>query len=71
MGFDHQPLDGGQPRDSPKGSSPIGDPLREPPFNPPIESFGWPTPNPCMFIFPWYQSLCCATCFKISNQVAI
>ncbi len=31
--------------------------MREPPFNPPIESFGWLTPNPRMFISPWYQSL--------------
>jgi hypothetical protein len=54
-GFDHQPLNGGQPKDSPKGSSPRGDPLGEPPFNPLVGSFGWPTLDPHMFIPPWYQ----------------
>jgi hypothetical protein len=29
--------------------------LREPPFNPPITSFGWLAPNPRMLIPPWYQ----------------
>ncbi len=56
-GCDHQPLDGEQPRDSLGGNSPRGDLLRKPPFNPPIGPFGWPTPNPRMFIPPWYQPL--------------
>ncbi len=29
--------------------------MGESPFNPPIGSFGWPTPDPRMFIPPWYQ----------------
>jgi hypothetical protein len=29
--------------------------LGEPPFNPHVASFGWPTPNPHMFIPPWYR----------------
>ncbi len=43
-GSDHQPPNGGQPRDSLGISSHGGDPLKEPPFNPPVGSFGWPTP---------------------------
>jgi hypothetical protein len=27
----------------------------KPPFNPHVTSFGWLTPNLCMFIPPWYQ----------------
>jgi hypothetical protein len=55
--FDRQPSDGGQPRDSPGGSSPKGNLLREPPFNPPIGPFGWPALDMHMFIPPWYQPL--------------
>jgi hypothetical protein len=29
--------------------------LGGPPFDPPIGSYGWPTPNPRMFIPLWYQ----------------
>ncbi len=36
----HQPLDGGQFGDSPRGSSPKGDLLKKPPFNPHVGSFG-------------------------------
>jgi len=36
----HKPPDGRQPVNSPRGSSHGGDPLRKPPFNPPIGSFG-------------------------------
>ncbi len=32
-----------------------GDSPRGPPFNPPIGFYGWPAPNPRMFIPPWYQ----------------
>jgi hypothetical protein len=55
IGFIHQPLDGGQPRDSPRGSSLRGD-LSRGPFIPSIGSFGWLTPNPHMFIPPWDQA---------------
>jgi len=51
-GFTHQPLDGGQPGDSPRRNPPKG-----PPFNPHVRSYGWPTPNLHMFIPPWYQPL--------------
>jgi hypothetical protein len=51
----HQPLDGGQPKDSFGGSSLGGNLSREPPFNPLIGSYGWLTLDPCMFIPPWYQ----------------
>jgi hypothetical protein len=34
---------------------PRGYPPKGPPFNPPIGSFGWPSPNLHMFIPPWYQ----------------
>jgi hypothetical protein len=54
-GFDHQPLDGGQPRDSPGESSLGGDLLGVPPFNPLIRSFRWSAPNSRMLIPPWYQ----------------
>jgi hypothetical protein len=54
-GSDHQPSNGGQLGDSPRGSSSEGDLLKEPPFNPPIGSYGWLAPNPRMFIPPWYQ----------------
>jgi hypothetical protein len=47
----HQPSDGGQPRDSPRGSSPKG----KPHFNPNVGSYGWLALDPCMFIPPWYQ----------------
>jgi hypothetical protein len=50
----HQSPIGRQPRDSLGGNSPKGDPLGDPPFNPLIKSFGWPVPNPHMFIPPWY-----------------
>jgi hypothetical protein len=49
-GSNHQPPDGGRPRDSLGG-----DPLGEPPFNPLIGSFGWPTLDPRMLIPPWYE----------------
>jgi len=39
-GSNHQPLDGGQPKDSLKGSSLRGNLPGESPFNPPIGSFG-------------------------------
>jgi hypothetical protein len=52
-GFSLQPSNEGQPRDSHGRSSPIGNPLGGPPFNPPIGSYGWPTPNLHMFIPPW------------------
>jgi hypothetical protein len=42
-GFTHQPLDGGQPWDSPKGSFSRRHPLGGPPFNPLVGTFGWPT----------------------------
>ncbi len=56
-GSNHQPPDGERLRDSHGGSSLEGDPHREPPFNPPVGSFGWPTPDLHMFIQPWYQPL--------------
>jgi len=49
-GFDHQSPNGGQP-----GNSPRGDLLGKPPFNPLVGPFGWPTPDPHMFIPPWHQ----------------
>ncbi len=55
--FDHQPQNGRQLGDSLGGNIHGRDPLEEPPFNPPIGSFGWPTPNPCMFTPSWYQPL--------------
>jgi hypothetical protein len=54
-GSDHQPLDGGQPGNSPGRSSPGGYLLEEPPFDPPVGSFGWPALDPHTFIPPWYQ----------------
>jgi hypothetical protein len=54
-GSTRQPLNGGQPGDSPRKSSPRGDLHGAPPFNPLVGSFGWPTPNSRMFIPPWYQ----------------
>jgi hypothetical protein len=54
-GYDHQPPNGGQLGDSPRGSSHGGNSLREPPFNPHVGSYGWLTLNLCMFIPPWYQ----------------
>jgi hypothetical protein len=54
-GSNHQPLDGRQLRDSPGGSSPRGDLPGEPPFNPHVGPFGWPTLDLRMFIPPWYQ----------------
>jgi len=54
-GFAHQPSDGRQLGDSPKGSSLGGDPFRGPPFKPLVGFYGWPTLDPCMFILPWYQ----------------
>jgi hypothetical protein len=56
-GFAHQPLDGGQPRDSHGGSSLGGDSFGRPSFNPLVGSFGWPTFDPQMFIPTWYQPL--------------
>ncbi len=38
----------------PKIGSPKGNPFEGTPFNPPIESFGWLTLNPHMFMSPWY-----------------
>ncbi len=55
IGSNHQPPNEKQYGDSPKGSSPKRDPPREPPFNLDVGSYGWPTPNLCMFIPPWYQ----------------
>jgi hypothetical protein len=53
-GYIHQPPNGRQPKDSPRGSSLRGNMLRRPPFNPHVGSFEWPTPNPHVFIQPWY-----------------
>jgi hypothetical protein len=53
--FDHQPPDEGEPRYSHGGGSPKGNSLKEPPFNPHVGSFGWPTLDLHMFIPPWYQ----------------
>jgi hypothetical protein len=53
----HQPPDGEQCGDSPRRSSPKGDPLGGPPFNPLVGSYVWPTFDPRMFIPPWYQPL--------------
>jgi len=61
--------DGIQPRNSPGGSSPRGDLLKEPPFNPPVEIFGWPTPNPHMFIPPWYQPLIVQFVSKVTTKL--
>jgi hypothetical protein len=52
----HQPLDGRQLEDSPR-SSHEAYPRGEPPINPHVESFGWPTPNPHMFILSCYPPL--------------
>jgi hypothetical protein len=38
--FDHKPPNGRQPGNSPRGNSLGRDPLKKPPFNPPIGSFG-------------------------------
>jgi hypothetical protein len=54
---DHQPPNERQPKNSPGGSLPRGDPHGKPTFNPPIGSFRWPAPDICMFIPPWYQPL--------------
>jgi hypothetical protein len=51
----HQPPNGEQFADSPRGSSFRRDPLGEPPFNPPITCFGWLAHVLCMFTPPWYQ----------------
>ncbi len=53
--FNHQPLDGRQPRDSSRRSSPKGNLPRQPLINPHVGYFGWPTPIPRMLIPPWYQ----------------
>jgi hypothetical protein len=50
--FDHQPLDGGQPKDSPKRSSFGGNLPRGPPFNRLVASFGWPALDLHLFIPP-------------------
>jgi hypothetical protein len=68
-GCDHQPLDGEQPRDSPRGSSPRRNLLGKPPFNPPIGPFGWPTPNSRMFIPPWYQPLVVQLVSKLTTEL--
>ncbi len=68
--FDHQPSNGGQPKDSPGGSSPKRDSPKEPPFNPPIGPFGWPTFDLHMFIPPWYQPLVVQP-VKVNNKVAM
>jgi hypothetical protein len=52
---DHQPPNGGQPKNWFGGSSPEGNPLGERPFNPLVASFKWLALNLCMFIPPWYQ----------------
>jgi hypothetical protein len=52
--FAHQPPNGGQPKDLFGGSAPRGKLLKGPPFNPHFGSCGWPKPNPCIFIPPWY-----------------
>jgi len=42
------------PRNSPNGGSPNRNPLGGPPPNPHAELYKWPTPNPRMFLPPWY-----------------
>jgi hypothetical protein len=42
---------------------------KEPPFNPPIESFGWPAPNLHMFITPWYQPLVMQPIPKLTTKL--
>ncbi len=54
-GSTHQPLNGGQPRDSHGKKSFKGNSLKEPPFNPHVGSYGLPTPDSCMFVPPWCQ----------------
>jgi hypothetical protein len=54
-GSNHQPLDGGQFRDSLGGSSLKGNPLGEPLLNALVGPFGWSTLDLRMFIPPWYQ----------------
>jgi hypothetical protein len=46
-------LNGGSPR----GGSLDGDPHGGPPPNPVVGTYGWPTPNPRMFIPPWYPPI--------------
>jgi hypothetical protein len=50
----HQPLDGKQHGDSLRRSSPRRDSPRGSPPNPFLGTYEWPTPNPSMFIPPWY-----------------
>jgi hypothetical protein len=47
-----QTPNGGEPGDSSGRNSPGGNLLREQPFNPYVGSFGWPTPDSCMFVPP-------------------
>jgi hypothetical protein len=54
-GFVHQPPNGGQFGDSSRGSLSGINLLEEPPFNPHVRFYGWPTPYSRMFIPPWYQ----------------
>jgi hypothetical protein len=53
--FDHQPPNERKPRYSHGGGSPKGNSPKEPPFDPHVGSFGWPTLDLHMFIPPWYQ----------------
>jgi len=53
-GSNHQPLNGKQLRDSLGGSSPGGDSLGKPPFNPPVGPCRWLALDLRMFIPPWY-----------------
>jgi hypothetical protein len=54
-GSTHQPPNGRQFRDSLGRNSPEGNLLGEPPFNPLVGSYGWPTLDLHMFIPLWYQ----------------
>jgi hypothetical protein len=58
-----------QPKDHPRGSSPIGDPLGKPPFNPHVGSFGWSIPDPCMFIPPWHQPFVVQHVSKLATKL--
>jgi hypothetical protein len=64
-----QSPNGRQPRDSLGGNSPKGDPLGDPPFNPLVKSFGWPAPNPHMFIPPWYPLLTTQPILELTSKL--
>jgi len=62
-------LDEGQLRNSPRGSSPIGDLFGGPPFNPPIGFYGWLALDMCMFIPPWYQSFIVQLILELATKL--